>query len=194
MSYFKQAKPAWPKGLETEKNIHAGFRAEFQWLENQPVALRVTGSTLYRIMLNGQFVHHGPARGPHGFFRVDELNLSDRVERGTNRLSIEVVGANCNSFAYPNQPSFCQAEISAAQALNRQAAGSDIEVLHRLAAYFTAETIVSVSSRLMVRPASYGLNVDDIPALHVASGQLDPEVIAELGRAFLAATDHNWEI
>ena len=71
---------------------------------------------------------------------------------------------------------FCQAEISAAQALNRQAAGSDIDVLHRLAAYFTAEAIVSVSSRLLVRPASYGLNVDDIPALHVASGQLDPGV------------------
>jgi alpha-L-rhamnosidase len=111
MKFFEQAKPVWPKGLETEKNMHAGFSAEFQTLEDELVVLRLTGSTLYRVMLNGEFIHHGPARGPHGFFRVDELELEERVKAGANILTIEVAGYNCNSFAYPNQPSFCQAEI-----------------------------------------------------------------------------------
>ncbi|VGO12991.1 hypothetical protein PDESU_01545 [Pontiella desulfatans] len=110
-TFFKQAQPVWPEGMETTKNIHVEFFADFQCLENQLVELHVTGSTIYRVMLNGQFVHHGPARGPHGFYRVDELDLSDRVQVGENDLSIEVAGYNCNSYAYPNQPSFCQAEL-----------------------------------------------------------------------------------
>jgi len=111
MNYFKKAKPVWPEGLERERNIHAEFRAAFKASKNQSVALCVTGATLFRVVLNGRFVHHGPARGPHGFFRVDRLDLSKIAEDGLNLLSIEVAGYNCNSFAYTNQPSFCQAEL-----------------------------------------------------------------------------------
>ena len=124
---FEKARPIWPEGLEEEKNIHAGFRAVFDasLLLGNPkstfdcvsgptigkTTLTLTGSTLYRVFLNGEFVQYGPARGPHGFYRVDVLDLSSRVTDGDNLLAIEVVGTNCNSFAYLNQPSFLQAEL-----------------------------------------------------------------------------------
>ncbi len=126
---FVDAKPVWPAGLEKEKNIHIGFRTVFSNLgsETQPKALsgnpersaagktelRLIGSTLYRVFLNGEFIHYGPARGPHGFYRVDEIDLSGRMKDGENLLAIEVVGMNCNSFAYLNQTSFLQAEVEA---------------------------------------------------------------------------------
>ena len=43
--------------------------------------LRVTGSSAYRIRLNGGYVGYGPARGPKGYFRVDEWKLPETVER-----------------------------------------------------------------------------------------------------------------
>lgn len=112
-SGFKQAQPIWPIGIETEKNIHVGFRAVFSVVEKTAsVTLHLTGSTIYRIFLNGEFIQHGPARGPHGYFRVDELDLSGRLVAGVNLLAIEAVGYNCNSFAYLNQMSFLQAELT----------------------------------------------------------------------------------
>jgi alpha-L-rhamnosidase len=111
--FFRAAYPVWFPGLEQEKNIHAGFRAVFPVIGEKTLRLRLTGSTMYRVFLNGEFVQHGPARGPHGFYRVDELDLSGRMKDGENLLAIEVVGVNCHSFAYLNQPSFLQAEIEA---------------------------------------------------------------------------------
>lgn len=108
---FLEAKPVWFQGLEKEKNIHAGFRAVFPILGKETVVLKLAGSTIYRVFLNGEFIQHGPARGPHGHYRVDELDLSDRLIDGDNLLAVEVVGINANSFAYLNQPSFLQAEL-----------------------------------------------------------------------------------
>lgn len=109
---FEHAVPVWPEGLEKEKNIHVGFRSVFAGSDMQSVCLKLAGSTIYRVFLNGEFVHHGPARGPHGFYRVDELDLTARCTAGENLLAIEVVGINCNSFAYLNQPSFLQTELT----------------------------------------------------------------------------------
>lgn len=108
---FEEATAIWPAGLEKAKNIHVGFRTVFPLGGEESVVLRLAGATVYRVFLNGEFVHHGPARGPHGFYRVDELDLSQRGRPGENLLTIEVVGYNCNSFIYLNQPSFLQAEI-----------------------------------------------------------------------------------
>lgn len=106
---FECAVPVWPAGKEKEKNIHVGFKAVFRGAGK--TVLRVAGTTTYRVFLNGEFVQHGPARGPHGYYRVDELDLSEKIRDGENLLAIEAVGYNCNSFAYLNQPSFLQAEL-----------------------------------------------------------------------------------
>jgi len=110
---FVAAKPIWPKGRETEKNLFVGFRASFQAPAKGRVWLCSTGSTLYRVWLNGEFLAHGPARAAHGFYRVDELDITDRLKPGANLVAFEVAGYNVNSFYLLDQPSFLQAEVVA---------------------------------------------------------------------------------
>ncbi|MCX6226924.1 MAG: hypothetical protein NTV01_19615, partial [Bacteroidia bacterium] len=110
--YFKKAEPVWPVGQELEKNITVGFRTEFDRPGNKSAVLKITGSTLYRIYLNGSFVGHGPARAGHGYYRVDEWDLSKKLASGKNIVAIEVAGYNVNSYYLLDQPSFIQAEVT----------------------------------------------------------------------------------
>src|ERR1035437_4089891 len=110
---FDSAKPIWPKGRETEKNLFVGFRATFKAPAQERVYLRATGATIYRVFLNGHFLAHGPARGPHGFYRVDEWDLTDKLLPGANVVAFEVAGYNVNSYSLLDQPSFLQAEVVA---------------------------------------------------------------------------------
>lgn len=108
---FSLAKPVWLEGRETEMNVSAGFRGVFENTKASSAQVRVTASTLYRLFVNGEFVGHGPARGPHGYYRVDEWDISSRLKAGVNVAAIEVAGYNANSYYVLNQPSFVQAEI-----------------------------------------------------------------------------------
>ena len=110
---FVSAKPIWPKGRETEKNLSVGFRAAFKAPAQEKALLRATGATLYRVFLNGRFLGHGPARGPHGFFRVDEWDLTPKLQPGVNVVAFEVAGYNVNSYSLLDQPPFLQAEVVA---------------------------------------------------------------------------------
>ncbi|MCX6916535.1 MAG: hypothetical protein NT167_26405, partial [Verrucomicrobia bacterium] len=110
---FVSGKPIWPKGRETEKNLLVGFHASFKAPAQEKVLLRATGATIYRVFLNGHFLGHGPARGPHGFYRVDEWDLTSKLQPGVNVVAFEVAGYNANSYALLDQPSFLQAEVIA---------------------------------------------------------------------------------
>ena len=107
---FRRARPIWLEGRSREMNVTAGFRAVFEAGRGAHV-LRVTGATIYRIRLNGEFLGHGPARCGHGVYRVDEWALP--VTEGENLLAIEVAGYNADSYAYLDQESFLQAEVEA---------------------------------------------------------------------------------
>ena len=107
---FDSAHPIWPEGRETEKNLFVGFRAVFDCPEQQDPQLRIAASSLYRVYLNGQFIGHGPARGPHGYYRIDEWPLGNCLSK-RNVLAIEVAGYNVNSFYLLDEPAFLQAEI-----------------------------------------------------------------------------------
>lgn len=108
---FISAEPIWPVGRETEKNLLVAFGATFQSPERGNVILRATGSTVYRVYINGEFLGYGPARGPHGFFRVDEWDLGGKLKPGKNVVVLEVAGYNINSYYLIDQPSFLQAEV-----------------------------------------------------------------------------------
>ena len=108
---FRAAKPVWLAGRETEMNLLAGFRAVVSVTPEQPAMLRVTASSLYRAWLNGEFLGCGPARGPHGWFRIDEWDLRGKLRAGENVIAIEVAGYNVNNFYIPDQLSFLQAEV-----------------------------------------------------------------------------------
>ena len=71
---FEMAKPVWLKGLSGEKNITAGFYARVDNVAR--ATLKVATSGFFRVFVDGAFVHYGPARAAHGFFRVDEVALT----------------------------------------------------------------------------------------------------------------------
>ncbi|MGA8184963.1 MAG: hypothetical protein WB819_15125, partial [Terriglobia bacterium] len=125
-AFFQVANPVWPKGRETEMNLSVGFRAVFEPPRGKPVLLRAAASTLYRFFVNGEFKGWGPARGPHGYYRVDEWDLTRDLSAGINVVAIEVVGYNINSFYILNQPSFLQAEISAGSQILAATAGGEM--------------------------------------------------------------------
>ena len=110
---FDSAVPIWPKGLEHERNLFVGFRASFEAPSQHPVLVRATGSTVYRIFVNGSFRGYGPARGPHEYYRVDEWDLTRALVEDRNWVAIEVAGYNVNSYYLLDQPSFLQAEVVA---------------------------------------------------------------------------------
>ena len=109
---FKSGQPAWAEGQAEEMNVSLGFRAvvDVENLGENPV-LRVAASTIYRAWINGELVAHGPARGPHGHYRVDTIDVSQQLKKGTNVVAIEVAGYNANSYYVLDQPSFLQAEL-----------------------------------------------------------------------------------
>ncbi len=120
---FDSAQPIWPAGRETEMSLFVGFRVVFECPKEQSAILRITASSLYRVWLNGRFAGHGPARGPHGFFRVDEWPLPTSEK---NTLAIEVAGYNVNSYYLLDQPAFLQAEVVSAGTVLASTAGKGV--------------------------------------------------------------------
>ncbi len=108
---FTKARPVWPEGRETEMNCHVGFRGEFDW-QGGDLKLKLAGCSLFRVFVNGRFVAYGPARGPKGWFRVDEWNLGGAAKKGRNVLQIEGVAYNVGTYYVINHPGFLQAEVT----------------------------------------------------------------------------------
>jgi alpha-L-rhamnosidase len=108
---FRAARPIWPAGRSREMNLLVGFHCRIDCAGGGTAVLRIAASSLYRVYLNGTFCGHGPARGPHGYFRIDEWDLTDRLRPGGNTLAVEVAGYNVNSYYLLDQPSFLQAEV-----------------------------------------------------------------------------------
>lgn len=105
---FLAAKPVWAEGEAQTMNYFLAFVAK---APRGDAVLRLTASTAYTLYVNGRFVSNGPARGPRGWYRVDELALTQQLTEPENIVSIEVAGYNINSYCYVDQPSFLQAEL-----------------------------------------------------------------------------------
>ena len=111
MGFFHKSRPVWADGLEREINVTCGFYAKVERKSEKQYFMKLAGSSFYRLFLNGKFVYYGPARCAHGYYRVDEIDLTGQLKDGENDLAIEVVGYNVNSFYSLDQPSFLQAEL-----------------------------------------------------------------------------------
>lgn len=155
---FNSAKPIWPDGRANEKNLFVGLRATFEAPEGARVVLRVAASTLYRASVNGEFVGHGPARGPHGYYRVDEWDLTGNLVLGENLVALEVAGYNVNSYYLLDQPSFVQAEVVAGGKVLASTAGDGTP----FAAIILKERVQKVQRYSFQRPFSevYRLSPD----------------------------------
>jgi alpha-L-rhamnosidase len=108
---FDKAKPVWLKGKTLEMNIMAGFKCNFESDKTKKTKIKIAGSTVFKIFVNGTFIHFGPDRTAHGFARVKILNISDYLIVGVNTVCIEACGYNANGYGQINEPSFLQAEL-----------------------------------------------------------------------------------
>jgi alpha-L-rhamnosidase len=108
---FAAAESVWPAGLEKEMNTFVEFRAAFDVKAGDAPVLKMVAWYSYRVTLNGRFVGFGPARGPKGFFRADEWDLSKATRTGRNELLVEVAGYNVPNFYLMEQPPFFKAEV-----------------------------------------------------------------------------------
>ena len=113
---FQKAVPVWARGRAEEMNVTCRFTASVEKTD-KPVLLRMTGSTVYRMYVNGVLSAYGPARGPKGYYRVDELPMNAFLTQDENIVLFEVAGYNINNFYLPDQPAFFQAEILVGNAI-----------------------------------------------------------------------------
>ena len=106
---FQRARPVWAVGRTDEKNCELAFRCLVpagEWV------LSLASSGLYRIWVNGQFVAAGPARGAHGYYLVDRLELVRYCRAQSNVLVVEVLGVGVATYDTLKAPHFLQAELT----------------------------------------------------------------------------------
>ncbi len=110
---FRAATPVWEKGTAQVMNQTVCFCADLPApaADSAPVVVAAAASCAFVLLVNGVYVAHGPARCAHGFFRVDEYDLTPYLTQKVNRVALRTAGYNVNSFSYLNQPSFLCAEI-----------------------------------------------------------------------------------
>lgn len=108
---FQVAQPVWPEGMANVSNVQVRFSAELTAAKG--AVLRVTGADAYRIEVNGKFVGYGPARGPKGWFRIDEWKLEGEGRSGETppplKLEIVAQGNNCCNYYFAENKPFLQA-------------------------------------------------------------------------------------
>ncbi len=110
-TFSPAAESVWPAGLEQEMNTLVGFSAAFDQKAGEKAVLKLVAWYSYRVKLNGKFVAFGPARGPKGFFRPDEIDLAPFAKPGRNELLVEVAGYNVPNFYLMEQAPFFKAEV-----------------------------------------------------------------------------------
>lgn len=103
---FQKASPVWLAGMAKEKNVTAGLYAA---VCGEKATLKVATSGFFRVFVDGAFVHYGPARCAHGFFRVDEVEIA--LHAGVNHIALDAVCYGVNSFSNPLQEAFVLAEL-----------------------------------------------------------------------------------
>lgn len=110
---FNVAYPVWQKGKENEMNLSLLFKSIIECTIDgkNKYEIKIAASCVYQLFINGKFVQAGPARCAHGYYRVDEIDITEHLSSGENALVIIVVGYNINNFYTLDQPSFLQAEV-----------------------------------------------------------------------------------
>ena len=108
---FEKAEPVWAAGRAEQMNSHLAFRGAFDWNGEGKAVLRFTGVSLAKFHVNGAFAGYGPARGPDGWFRVDEYDVTPLLKKGRNLVTAEASCYNTGTYYIPRHPGFLQAEI-----------------------------------------------------------------------------------
>lgn len=108
---FDVAEPIWPVAERDEINSSVAFTSSFDWDGKSPLRLRLAGCSIFKVFVNGEFAAYGPARGPHGWFRMDEWDISRVARKGHNRLNVVGVAYNTTTYYLIGHEPFLQAEV-----------------------------------------------------------------------------------
>lgn len=108
---LKKGQPIWLEGRSEEMNTHAGFHCSLDVKAVEKYVMHICAVSYYRLYVNGELCMYGPARGAHGFLRVDMVDITPHLRPGANLIAVEVNGYNAKSFYGIKQPAFLQAEI-----------------------------------------------------------------------------------
>ena len=76
----------------------------------QHAVIRLTARNIYRLYINGEMVMHGPARTAHGYCRVDEIDVTDRLIDGVNHVAVEVIAYGRDWIGYNHYSNDCTLE------------------------------------------------------------------------------------
>ena len=110
----EKASCIWPESAVREMNRTFRFVGSFDWKKGEPIPVaKSTGSSIYRVEVNGKFAYYGPARGPKGYFREDEVSLAPFLKEGANEIVFTVAGYNVNSYYLMDLAPFLRAEVVA---------------------------------------------------------------------------------
>ena len=110
---FDSAWPVWTTAERGEINSSIAFSTHFEWNGTSSLVLRLAGCSVFKVSVNGEFAAYGPARGPHGWFRMDEWDISRVARKGDNRLDIVGVAYNTTTYYIVEHEPFLQAEVLA---------------------------------------------------------------------------------
>jgi len=103
---FKYAAPVFIKGRENEKNVTAFFAANFEYEGNKPVILDITGSSVYRVTVNGDTAFDSRLKKEMQYFYYETVEITPFVTEGINQIVIE-----CAGYYNEEQKNFIMAEI-----------------------------------------------------------------------------------
>ncbi len=79
-------------------------------LSAERVVIRLAARNIYRLYVNGDITMHGPARTAHGYCRVDEVDITDRLSDGVNHIAVEVVAYGKDWAGYNHYSNDCTLE------------------------------------------------------------------------------------
>ena len=99
---FEQAKWIW-NNKEQKSDQYVEFRTDFQCEENALVLLRISVASNYAVYVNGCFVNSGQY-GDFPHYKVyDELDISQYIVNGTNKMAIIAWYCGVSTFTRPKE-------------------------------------------------------------------------------------------
>ena len=95
---FKKAIPVWEKDKDKTINYNLIFRTIIP--KSNDVKIALSASNLYQLFINGTMIAEGPARAGHGYYRVDEIDITPYLKNDENIIAICVDGYYVKNYYF----------------------------------------------------------------------------------------------
>lgn len=101
--------PVWAENEYNEMNRTLAFTCDVKVKKGDKITVSVTASDIYKMFLQDVLIGYGPARGAHGYVRVDVYEFTALSD--TLIITAEAVSYRINSYYLINRPPFFACEI-----------------------------------------------------------------------------------